>query len=128
MTGEKNSRWTELRERPIAMYMAGAFRSALVPAASVGKLFGRQTYTRAQLSQPWSERRHVSHWSKRTTKKASFTRLDPKAGELVRQCAKTFAAEGKWDHIAILTAVTPVLLIPNKDKGDEIDPSLYVMF
>lgn len=128
MTGEKNSRWTELRKAPISLYMAGAFRSALVPAARVGKLFGRQCYTRAQLASPWSERKHVSHWSRRNERRAPFMRLDPKPGELVRQCAKTFAAEGKWDHIAVLTAVTPMLMVPQAEKSDEIDPSLYVMF
>lgn len=128
MTGEKNSRWTELRKAPISLYMAGAFRSALVPAASVGKLFGRPCYTRAQLAASWSERKPVSHWSRRTGNRSAFMRLDPKPGELVRQCAKSFAAEGKWDHLAVLTAITPMILLPKDDKTEEIDPSLYVMF
>jgi len=108
--------------------MAGAFRSALVPVAKLDKLFGRQSYTGTQLATPWSERRHVSHWRKRTGSEKPFVRLEPRPGELVRQCAKSFASQGKWDHLAVLTAVTPMLLVPQAEKSDEIDPSLYVMF
>ena len=129
MTGGKNSRWTELlREGPISLYMASSFRSALVPLAGVDKLLRREGYTAQQLSTAWSERKTVSHWRKRDGRSRPFVTLSPKPGELVRQCAKTFAAEGKWDHLAVLATVTPMLLVPRPDEGDEIDPSLYVMF
>ena len=129
MTGEKNSRWTELREVPITMYMAGAFRSALVPMANVKRLFGRRGYTGTQLSTPWHERKHQSHWHKRSGTAQPFLSIEPGRRELLALCAKAFAAEGKWDHLAILAAVSPVLLVPKPATDeDEIDPSLYVMY
>lgn len=129
MTGEKSSRWTELREVPISMYMAGAFRSALVPMANVKRLFGRQGYTGTQLATPWSERKHQSHWRKRKGQVPPFLAMEPGRRELLSLCAKAFAAEGKWDHLAILATVSPVLLVPKAAADeDEIDPSLYVMY
>ncbi len=129
MTGEKNSRWTDLRSRPVVMYMSGAFRSALVPVASLQKVFNRSSYTAATLAKSWSERKHASNWVRRSGAKASpFVRLEPRRGELVRQCARTFALEGKWDHLALLGTVAPMVLLGQDEKADEIDPSIYVMY
>lgn len=129
MTGGKNSRWTELlRQGPISLYMAGAFRSALVPLASVDKLFGRQGYTATQLAMSWRDRSKISHWRRRERGESPFLRLDPGPGELVRQCARSFVSQGKWEHLAVLTAVAPTLLVPREADGDELDASLYVMF
>ncbi|MCH9681660.1 MAG: hypothetical protein K0V04_09525 [Deltaproteobacteria bacterium] len=129
MTGEKNSRWTDLRTTPVVMYMSGAFRSALVPVANLQRLFNRRSYTATTLATPWSERRHASNWVKRSGAKVSpFVRLEPRRGELVRQCARAFAMEGKWDHLALLGTVAPMILLGDGDESEEIDPSIYVMY
>ncbi len=129
MTGEKNSRWIDgLRTAPKSLYMLGAFGTALVPLARVRTLFDETIPGRGRFTPSWNRDQAGSGWQKRSRRIDPFVRLRRRPGELLRQCAAHLMREGKWDHLVLLGAVAPTLLLPEPKDDDELDPSLYVMY
>jgi hypothetical protein len=129
VTGEKNSRWIDdLRAAPRSLYMLGTFGSALVPLVKVRTLFDETVPGRGRFTPSWNRERGGSGWQRRTHAPVPFVRLQPRAGELLRQCASHLVREGKWDHLVLLGTVAPTLLLPEPNRDDELDASLYVMY
>lgn len=129
MTGVKNSRWIDdLRAAPRSLYMLGTFGTALVPISRVRTLFDETIPGRGRFTPSWNQAEAGSGWQRRTGRTSPFVRLRRRPGELLRQCAAHLLRENKWEHLALLGAVAPTLLLPEPRDDDELDASLYVMY